>query len=103
MAEDDLDGELFRVIAYLVTSASNAQGETLALAGFRLLDAASRLVTMAESSAAFADDSFLEQVREQFQQHFNEVMWDQPAFVRWLAELDADVVREARRRNLATP
>jgi hypothetical protein len=97
---EDLDSEVFRIIAYLVSSASNAPGETLTLASFRLLDAACRLVSLVESSDAFSNDPFLSNVREEFLQHFNEVMWDEPAFLRWLPQLERQVVLEARSRNL---
>jgi Family of unknown function (DUF6092) len=99
----ELDTSLFRVLAYLVGSASITPSETLPLGSYRLLDATSRLIDMAESSAAFGPDEFLVHIRAEITEHANMVMWDQPAFLRWLAALEAEMVREARRRNLSEP
>lgn len=99
--KEDVDAELFNIVTYLVGAASNCPGETLALASFRLLDAATRLITMAEQTDAFTADPFLLELRRDILAHQNDVMWDQPAFLDWLPDLESKTVAETRRRNLA--
>ena len=99
----ELDDDLFRVVTYLIGSASTAVGETLPLASYRLLDAATRLIAMAESHGELSNDSFLAHIRAEIADHGNMVMWDQAGFLRWLPTLEHEMVREARKRNLAEP
>jgi Family of unknown function (DUF6092) len=98
-----LDDELFRVVTYLIGSASTAVAETLPLASYRLLDAATRLIAMAESHDALSSDTFLTHIREEIADHGTMVMWDQAGFLRWLPTLEHEMVHEARERNLSEP
>ncbi len=98
---DETNAELFRILTYLVGSASNARQENPALAAFRMLDASSRLINMADRSGVLEADGFLLRVREQFGEHFGDVMWDLDRFWDWLSSLEREFVREARSRNLA--
>ncbi|HEY2551001.1 MAG TPA: DUF6092 family protein [Streptosporangiaceae bacterium] len=93
------DDELFSVIAHLVTSAALAPDETLTLASFRLLHAASMLITAREGGAGQAEDQFLDEVARQFQEHFGEVMVDEDRYLAWTRQLCAQVAREARDRQ----
>ena len=99
----ELDDELFRVVTYLIGSAGTAVGETLPLASYRLLDAATRLVAMTESHDGLSSDTFLTHIREEIAKHRTMVMWDQAGFLRWLPTLEREMVREARQRNLGEP
>lgn len=95
---EDLNAELFKVITYLVSSAPTSLEETPALAAFRMVDGAHRLMTLAEHSTAFTDDEFLRRAREDYLDHFNLVMTDQPAFEAWLREYVRTFTREALHR-----
>lgn len=99
----ELDDELFRVVTYLIGSASTAVAETLPLASFRMLEAATRLIAMAESHDALGSDPFLTHIRDDIAEHRTMVMWDQAGFLRWLPTLEHQMVREARQRNLGEP
>lgn len=101
-APDDLDGELFRIIVYLVSSASSMPEFTLELASLMQLDAVERIIAMAQRSPAFRDDPFLDWIRTECGVHKEEVMHDPAAFRDWISELEGRVVVEARERNTAT-
>lgn len=91
------DDEVFKIVAYMVSSAALVPEETFALASFRLLDAARRLIEARETASS---DAFLAEIVQQFQAHFNEVMLDEDRFFAWTRQLCAQVTREARVRNL---
>jgi hypothetical protein len=93
--------DVFPLVAFAVSCASTIPGETLALASFRILDVAARLIALAEESGSFVTDPFLQTVRASFAAHMNDVMWNQDAFLAWVSELEAEFVREARRRDPA--
>jgi hypothetical protein len=93
--------DVFPLVAFAVSCASTIPGETLALASFRILDVAVRLLEIAEESESFVTDPFLRTVRADFGAHMNDVMWNQDAFLAWVSELETQFVREARRRDSA--
>lgn len=89
--------DLFEIVTHLVCSAPTSLAETPSLAAFRLVDAAHRLMRLAE----LADDEFLRQAAAEFGEHATLVMTDQPAFDAWLAEYARGFTREALRRARA--
>lgn len=99
---DDLDGDLFRIVAYLVASASSMPEFTLELASLMQLEAAERVIAMAETSPAFGDDPFLAGIRGECLVHKEAVMHDPAAFRAWITDLESRLVVEARRRNSAS-
>jgi hypothetical protein len=98
---DDLDADLFRIIVYLVSSASSMPEFTLELASLMQLDAVERIIAMAQRNSAFRDDPFLDGIRTECGAHKEEVMHDPAAFRDWISDLEGRVVVEARKRNLA--
>jgi hypothetical protein len=98
---DGLDADLFRIIVYLVSSASSMPEFTLELASLMQLDAVERIIAMAQRSPAFRDDPFLDRIRAECGVHKEEVMHDPAAFRNWISDLEGRVVVEARRRNSA--
>jgi len=98
---DDLDNDLFRIIAYLVSSASSMPEFTLELASLMQLGAVERIIAMAQRSPAFRDDPFLDGIRAECGVHKEEVMHDPAAFRDWISDLEGRVVVEARERNSA--
>jgi hypothetical protein len=98
----DLDRELFKIITHLVSSAPLSYEETPALAAFRMVDAAHRLMSLAENSDALADDEFLREAHRDYLAHFNLVMTDEKGFRDWLGEYVARFTKEAIRRTSAT-
>lgn len=94
------DDEVFKLVAYMVSSAALVPEETFALASFRLLDAARRLIEIREAASNGHSDAFLAEIAQQFQAHFNEVMLDEDRFFAWTRQLCAQVTSEARVRNL---
>ncbi len=94
------DHEVFKLVAYMLSSAALVPEETFALASFRLLDAARRLIEVREAASNEGSDAFLAEIVQQFHDHFNEVMLDEDRFFAWTRQLCAQVTREARVRNL---
>lgn len=94
------DHEVFKLVAYMVSSAALVPEETFALASFRLLDAARRLIEARDTASNEHSDAFLAEIVQQFQAHFNEVMLDEDRFFAWTRQLCAQVTREARVRNI---
>ena len=99
---DDLDKELFRVVSYLVACAGCMPEFTLELASLMQLDAAERVIAMAQHSEAFAQDAFLSAVGAEVAAHKGDVMHDPAAFRSWIADLERRVIAEARRRSTTT-
>ena len=99
---DDLDEELFRVVSYLLACAACMPEFTLELASLMQLDAAERIIAMAQHSDAFAQDAFLSTVGAEVAAHKSDVMRDPAAFRRWIADLERRVIAEARRRRTTT-
>lgn len=98
---DDLDDDLFRIIVYLVSSASSMPEFTLELASLMQLDAVERIIAMAQRSPTIRDDPFLDWIRTECSVHKEEVMHDPAAFRDWISDLEGRVVVEARKRNSA--
>jgi hypothetical protein len=96
---DTLDEDLFRIVTYLVASASLMPDVTLELASLVQLEVAERLIAMADASSAFTDDPFLAGVRRECATHKEDVMHDPIAFRTWINDLLGRVVVEARRHN----
>ena len=99
---DDLDSELFRIVVYLVACAGCMPEFTLELASLMQLDAAERIIAMAERSDAFGQDTLLSSVRGEVAAHKSDVMHDPAAFRSWISDLERRLVAEARRRNTTT-
>jgi hypothetical protein len=93
------DDELFKIVAYLVSSAALVPEETFALASFRLLQAASMLIAALQAGSTGESDACLGDVAQQLQAHFNEVMLDEDSFLAWTRQLCVQLTREARARN----
>jgi len=98
---NDLDDDVFRIIVYLVSSASSMPEFTLELASLMQLDAVERIIAMAQGSPVFRDDPFLDGVRAECGVHKEEVMHSPAAFRDWISDLEGRVVAEARKRNSA--
>jgi len=98
---DDLAYDVFRIVVFLVSSASSMPEFTLELASLMQLDAVERIIAMAQRSPAFRDDPFLDRIRTECDVHKEEVMHDPAAFRAWISDVEARVVVEARRRNSA--
>lgn len=94
------DHEVFKLVAYMVSSAALIPEETFALASFRLLDAARRLIEAHDAAGNERRDAFLADILQQFQAHFNDVMLDEDRFLAWTRQLCAQVTKEARVRNI---
>jgi hypothetical protein len=99
---NDLDAELFRIVSYLVACAACMPDFTLELASLMQLDAAERIIAMAQHSVAFGDDRFLSTIRGEMAVHKGDVMHDPAAFRNWISGLERRVVAEARRRTTAS-
>ena len=97
----EMNRELFKIVAYLTTSAANAFDETLALGAFRMTDAAHRLMTLIEESAELADDEFLRAAREAYHETSNLVMTDEQEFRVRLERAAREVTAECLRRSRA--
>lgn len=93
-----LDRELFNVITHLINSAPLSFDETPVLAAFRLVDAAHRLMALAENSDTFSDDEFLREAHQDYLAHVNLVMTDEDAFQEWLGRYVARFTSEAKHR-----
>jgi hypothetical protein len=98
---DELSDEVFRIIVYLVSSASSMPEFTLELASLMQLNAVERIVAMAQRSPAIRDDPFLDWIGTECGLHKEEVMHDPVAFRDWITDLERRVVVEARERNVA--
>ncbi|MGW6456909.1 DUF6092 family protein [Streptomyces sp. NPDC055078] len=96
------DQKLFEIITHLVCSAPASLDETPVLAAFRMVDAANRLMELAETSDAFRQDEFLSAAKADYLAHLNLVMTDQAAFEAWLGENVRSFSLEARRRACDT-
>jgi hypothetical protein len=94
------DHEVFKLVAYMVSSAALIPEETFALASFRLLDAARRLIEAHDAAGNEHRDAFLAEILQQCRAHFNEVMVDEDRFLAWTRQLCAQVTSEARVRNI---
>jgi hypothetical protein len=98
---DDLADDVFRIVVFLVSSASSMPEFTLELASLTQLDVVERIVAMAQRSPAIRDDPFLDRIRTECGVHKEEVMRDPAAFRDWISDLEGRVVVEARKRNSA--
>jgi hypothetical protein len=99
--DDHLDSDLFRIVVYLVSSASSMPEFTLELASLMQVDAVQRLIAMAQRSAAFRADPFLAAIGTECDLHKEKVMHDPVAFREWITDLERRVVVEARTRGAA--
>ena len=98
---DDLADDVFRIVVFLVSSASSMPEFTLELASLMQLDVVERIVAMAQRSPAIPDDPFLDRIRTECGVHKEEVMHDPAAFRDWISDLEGRMVVEARKRNSA--
>jgi hypothetical protein len=96
-----LADDVFRIVVFLVSSASSMPEFTLELASLMQLDAVERIIAMAQRSPAIRDDPFLERIRTECGVHKEEVMHDPAAFRHWISDLEGRIVGEARKRNSA--
>jgi len=79
------EGEIFKLLCYMVTSARNLVHETKLYGPFRLVDAGSRLIEILEREGSA--DRFMSEVRELIEQNKYKVMTDKEGFIRFLDEL----------------
>ena len=100
-AADDLADDVFRIVVFLVSSASSTPEFTLELASLMQLDVVDRIIAMAQRSPAVRDDPFLDRIRTECGVHKEEVMHDPAAFRDWISDLEGRMVVEARKRNSA--
>lgn len=100
-SDEHLDSDLFRIIVCLVSAAGSMPEFTLELASLMQLDAVQRLIAMAQRSAAFRPDPFLDAIRAECDVHKEKVMHDPLGFRDWISDLERRVVVEARTRGVA--
>ena len=72
------------LLAYLVTSADLCTREPLHYGMFRLLDAAARLAGGLEAGGAALERPWISDLRRRIDENKELLMWDQPAFERFL-------------------
>jgi hypothetical protein len=85
-----LEADVFEVICYMITSAANLPRETKAYGPFRLVDAASRVISALEGSGIRS--ARLESIRGEIEQGKYVVMTDEEQFGRILQGLVLDLV-----------
>ncbi|WUI02621.1 DUF6092 family protein [Spirillospora sp. NBC_00431] len=85
---------LFGLATHMVSSAPLAFDETPVLGAFRLLDAANRLMALADA------DEFLAEAHADYLAHMSLAMTDQAAFRQWMSDYVARFAREALRRTM---
>ena len=84
--EDALD-----LLAYLITAADLCRHEPLHYGMFRLVDGASRLAGALETSGAAAELPWIADLRSRIDAEKELLMWDRPAFERFLEETAASL------------
>jgi hypothetical protein len=89
----------FELVAYLLTSARDLLDEPLAYGPFRLLEAASRLVEIAEQVAPGGDCFLAELKRDLDRDRVYLVTADAAAFEAWLDRLGERIAAEVVVRN----
>jgi len=82
---NQLEPKSFELVCYMVTSACNLVRENPLYGPFRLVDAASRLITLLEEEGI--DSPRLRDIREQIIAGQMTVMEDEEAFARYLQAL----------------
>jgi hypothetical protein len=79
------------LLAYLVTAADLCTREPLHYGMVRLVDAAGRLARGLEEGGAAVERPWLVALRARIDSEKETLMWDRPAFERFLNEIAADV------------
>jgi Family of unknown function (DUF6092) len=85
------------LLAYLVTSADLCTHEPLHYGMFRLTDGAGRLAGGLAASGAAAERPWLADLHRSIEEHKELLMWDLPAFERFLHETAATVAANLKR------
>ena len=77
--------QIFRLVCYMVTSACNLVNETKSYGPFRLIDAASRLITILSENQISSPE--LEKIQAKIEQGKYKVMEDESQFSSFLNDL----------------
>ena len=94
--------EAFGLLVYLVSAAELAVLEPELYGSFRLVDAASRLLSpLAERASPPARRTFYKQLKEEIDRNKVLMMWDKDSYVEFLRRLPGDVTNELKRRRAA--
>lgn len=84
------------LLAYLVTAADLCTREPLHYGMIRLVDAAGRLADGLAAGGAAAERPWLVTLHERIERDKESLMWDRPAFERFLHEIAAEVASGLR-------
>ena len=87
------------LLAYLVTSADLCTHEPLHYGMFRLTDGAGRLARALADSDAGVERPWLDELHRSIEEHKELLMWDLPAFERFLHETAATVAAKLKREQ----
>jgi hypothetical protein len=82
---DQLEPKAFELVSYMITSAANLLHENRLYAPYRLVDAASRLITMLDEEGVHSDR--LHALRAQIDEGKFSVMTDEQLFADFLQDL----------------
>lgn len=85
-----LEAKAFELVCYMVTSAANLPHENRLYGPFRMIDAASRLITLLEEEGV--DSDRLREIRERIVAGQYTVMQDEQMFKDFLQQLVLDLV-----------
>jgi len=85
-----VESKAFELVCYMVTSACNPLNENKLYGPFRLIDAASRLITLLEEEGVRSKR--LEEIRERIIARQYSVMEDEKVFADFLQDLVLDLI-----------
>jgi hypothetical protein len=85
-----VESKAFELVCYMVTSACNLLNENKLYGPFRLIDAASRLITLLEEEGVRSKR--LEEIRERIIARQYSVMEDEKVFADFLQDLVLDLI-----------
>lgn len=103
MNEKETDGSvqefLFKIISFLASSAQGCITEPKLYGPFRLIDAISKLCDFPKYSKEMEDDSFLQHIKEEIDEHKFLVLKEEEAFKDFIKKLVNTLAREYKKRK----
>jgi hypothetical protein len=92
----DLEGDLFELFCFMVSSARGLMDEPKTYGPFRIIDSVSRLISILEKHGLA--DNFLVKEREKIEEGKYSVMDSEESFKEFLDSLVVDFAKELKRR-----
>ncbi len=99
-SETPADEFLFEFVLYLIASARLSLDELPVLGSFRLVEAAGRIIDVAERIPGLHSDDFLRDIRATIERSKMKVMLDREGYLSDLTDVATSLAAEAVRRSL---